>query len=153
MDIFNKLTSLPLELQTIIIKHYKSSITKDHIKHDAAMFVKNYSGDKALIEIIESVAIDYVTRMKKNFDSEGEEFKRLYTKKLKEDMKDILIKHVQKFIIGKDLRPIIFLELHLSLKYGIRFCRDAVKKRYPNSKRKRERYFQQIYKPSTVLLI
>ena len=142
MDIFNKLNEQP-HLQAIIIEHYKSSITKDHIKHDEAMFVKNYLDDKPLIEKIKSIAMDYV---RKNYDEdEPEELKKgTYKEKLKQ-----IMKHMKK-INGKDLRPIIFLELNLSLKFEIGLCREMAKKRYPNSKRKRERYFQQIYKPSMI---
>lgn len=52
MDIFNKLNEQP-HLQAIIIEHYKSSITKDHMKHDEKkLYEHHYS-----LDLIEGIKI------------------------------------------------------------------------------------------------
>ena len=156
MEIFNRLDEIP-HLQEIIIGHYKSALNKDHEEHDKQKFILNSIapfGTYKCLTVEPRMVIEYEGQSPNiTIDIPGireycEHLDDFYGSNKKKEYYKIL-RHL---FTSEMLKSTLTLNIEVltELKNEIGYYRRESRKKYPSSKRKRDRYFRKHYKPSGI---
>jgi len=143
MEIFNRLNEIP-HLQEIIVGHYKSALNKDHEEHDKKKLHQN-TAKSNIPGTFEFLDGEYKTDSayrsskywKKKIKRYDDDLYKLYYK---------AVKKTEKIAKTKECNPFPSFDCLNALKLHISDCKDDANIKYPNSKKKREKYIVKHFK-------